>query len=365
MNDGSMLFMSGHWCVNENEAWAFSSMFNFVCKVDLVNGVIEYVDRIHISGEENEDMFCYIEKWGNKLLLFPDKYDKVAVFDQTKLTWSEIPLGNSSRIGCTDCLIVENTVYIYSAYSGKFFCIDLEKEKLVDTIQISTGEKEMLWDLEIAKGDDIIWTSVRNSPTLYRCALKSKEVKKMRIDSKAGGMRAITYMGDKVVAEDSDGVFYIINDSDMSIEKKIYTLRKTYINEKFTHPYEYIMYINDKLWLIPYDRKELVYINGYNFEIGYINSDICGINNEKQMSINYVRDNNYIGLSSQKSKTLFELDTVGMKIRKVKLEYINRERLITAIVKNRNPVYRETYYFGIEEFIKKCNAEAKYLTKQI
>jgi hypothetical protein len=215
---------------------------------------------------------------------------------------------------------IEGSIFAVSRGLKQILRIDVAEKQVKDYYKLSVDEDEVI--SKSVYVEDSIYCVGSATQLIYRFDVKTKMLKTYKVSNPHGSFLGLCFVDDKFWLYDARGELYICN-RDFDIVDVIDALPQSDKNNSLdTRAYENVIYIGQRVWLIPFQTDTIFFVDKnthemQSFEIEGEASD----SSKPKYNVLYTIDNRYIGLFSIRIEAVIEIDTVEMKVQRKRFFY--------------------------------------------
>lgn len=326
---------STNWCIEENKAWFVLGMQKILCCLDLNAGTCESVIYIPDTFSSTYRFITGCVICDNDIYCIPDNGRNIWIYSKDDCRFTNIEVINPYKLRLE--------IYDYWKYEGKIFAVSIGLKQI---IEINTKEKRIDNYYEICNEDSIarsvkvgemIYTLSLTSARIYEFNLISKSIVESSLPKVDKIFNTICFNGEEVWLSGFYKEIYVWN-KEKNIVRILDHFPKNFGVYNFEedtdgkvnctmNPYQlpaflYTILVDKYIWFVPFQTNQIIYadIKSYQLyefkieeEIENKESLLNRINFRSKYSLEYIKDNRYIGLFSFKNNCILEIDTVELK----------------------------------------------------
>ncbi len=362
---------SGNWWIEGNKAWFVSGEYNNLHCVDFDSQECEFEAEIpvHVLGRFRVTPRCI--KYIDKIFCIPDRGECIWVYKkrEDKLIKIDLINPNHVRLEIIFWWIDDDKMFIISEGLKQLFELDARTEKIVNSIALREKEK--------------IVKRIMSEKVLYSLSAESNQISCFNLNSKKTILYTLPDIVEKVNTICFDGrkfwmsgygkKLYIWDKNKNEIETiedfpygfGIYSLNEKTDDildcktEHYEYPtFSYSVEVGEYIWFIPYLTNKILYVSKdtYKMESLEIEDEIETMESlrtrnaiEGKYVLEYIRENRFIGIFSQKNRNIFEIDTkeLGIKRKNFHFSYDCYRKMIDVL---RRDIFYENKLININSY---------------
>lgn len=314
-------FWTEYWYTNGRDAWLFDTQNHLLYKADIGDKTMDCISEIPVN-DNHERQFSYIYCDDYKVYLLPDFDNRILVFDIESKAWKECEIQSNElnrRLRCTDCWAEGDEFIIYASGMKGIIYFNFKEMSIKEFVPILCDEEERLWDDKVVKDEKRIIIPSRDKGVIYELDIDTKKTKKYLIDSGGVGFGAIARVNADICITNNINQLFVIDLNTLQMRKRLSLPIEA--NDKEKPTFSQACFINDKLWLFPCEDDNVICVyDGYNDveEVKIPGKEITIEQLDKlqigsRYSLNYIRNDRYIGLYINATGCTIELDTATHK----------------------------------------------------
>lgn len=333
-NDEHIFIWSDGWWLENDKAWFVSSVQNILFRIDLKSQECDFEIGIPSLDSFSNRYNPLCIKVGSDIYCIPDNGKCIWVYNEENHRLAEIQINNPDmvRLAIYGFWKYENKLYTVSYGLKKIIEIDLIEMQALNYYDLNT--KEIITDsLNMENEIYVLYETGKvckfdiNTKEIETYMITEEEVKvyKFCFDGEKfwmTGYRNEVYIWNKI-----KNTFIIINSFPKEFGVYCFeentdgnAIRK---NEYEHQVFEYVVMAGERVWFIPYKANEFLYFDtNKNGLIAFTIEEEMEtreslIENEfgEKYRLEYVKEEQFIGLYSFKNKRILEIDAKELKYR--------------------------------------------------
>lgn len=331
------------WCdkaaIKDNKIWFFGGSFNSLFCADIHSRTCRMVLDISCDFFE-ERKHTVSENVENKIFFFPVYGGNVKVFHQDDNSISTINIINSDeKMIVLDVHQINNKLYAVSRKLKNIYVIDIENERLIETIDLS--EINMVG--HCCTVEDSIFILDSANTDIYEINVLLKTKKTHSINCLFSRFFSISYCNDRFWLSGDKKAIYIWdkktsnNECITNFPREFGVIKEDgegeiYVDSNISEMTEPFFFksigFDNGVYFIPFRTNHILKINPQNYSVNIVHIED---ENESKITWNrkmnhkylveYTRDDRYIGIYSLKNNYLFEIDSLNDSIQVLNIKY--------------------------------------------
>lgn len=283
--------------VEENKAWMVGTRINALFELDFVTKTYEFITALPRTDIQQfrYNSLCY--KVNNELFLFPDRGDRILIFNLDSKEFSEIEITNpnAERISILNAFLIGNQIYAVARGLKQILTVNIDEKKIDEIYSMEQLIGASYLSDEMCMVDSQIYFTIPEENVICEFIIETKKLNKYILSEKimpyticyvndcfvVTGRKKGIYSWDKcsnnlnIIAEFPSKIKLIESENkeqDGSIDAELY-------EHAF---FRWSICRGKELWFIPYCANNILYINVENDTIGIVDIP-CEEENEKTL----------------------------------------------------------------------------------
>jgi hypothetical protein len=333
-----------NWIVENDTAWMVSAPYDLLFKINVSSHEYELVRKIPNDVTNLWRLNSRIIKCNNDIYCMPDFSSCIWVYniEQDKFQKIEIDNPNNIRLSISWFWIIGDCIFAISIGLKKVIVIDSKKKKIINYYGLSDDLKESISKSILV--DECIYCVSETNNQIYQFNIETKNIKVYKLPNIKGNLNRICYDGVKFWLIGNSKEIYIWNKGNGSVEivndlpddfgsYRCNDLGEFYIDteRQFSDvPIFFdLIYMENHIWCIPWQTNKILYIDKNTYEVRCLEiadeeetkESFFGRACRAKYSVEYLRNERYIGLFSFKNECILEIDTVNMKVERINYHF--------------------------------------------
>lgn len=327
---------SFNWWVENDQAWLIEVNNNILFCIDLKTRVCTQAVYIPDTSLHKYALTPSCMKYNREIWCIPGMGKSIWIYDLDDKTFHSIDLDTPGRNSIvTKFYIWKETLYIVSLWWNTVIEINLQSKKVEGYHKIC--EKDLIGESAMASGS--IFMMSRGYDKVYEFDLERKKAKKHMIPNNVKKkFHCICYDEEKIWLSGHRKEVYVWNLKNDSFNTVggfpsdfgVYDFSKDTDGQLdcITDCYEYSSFlysvvVGDYVWFIPWQTNKIIYVNKKNYKVSVYEVDeeqedkksilSRGDLRQAKYVLEYIREERYIGLYSEKNNRMLEIDTKELK----------------------------------------------------
>lgn len=323
---------SDHWWVEDHEAWFVDGRFNLLCCINMDTDECNIIARVPDNSELRFRANPRCIKSGNDIYCMPHYGNSIWIYDMSTGNFSEIIISNPKNVALCICDFWKYGHYIYAVSAGL---------KAVIEFSVRTRKIENLYTIcdegnitkSVMAGDNI-YILIQDRGTVCRFCVCDKSFHVLHIPGIRERMYTLCIDDDKFWMSGYKKEIYVWkkNDTAFAIDDfpsdfGIYNFESNTDGraECLTAEYEtptflFSVIAGNYIWFIPFQTNQILYVDKVTYKVHVFEIEeenetresLLGRLLNDKYSLEYVRNNRYIGIFSHKNGVLLEIDALNI-----------------------------------------------------
>jgi len=357
---------SDNWTIEGDKAWFVAEDLNTLFQVDLNTYLCKYIAELPKKDLNGFRLNSRCIKCGNDIYCMPDTGDCIWVYQIDNSSFYQIMIDNADgvELNLANFWEYKRKIYAVSIGSKKIIEIDVDKKKVENCYSVCDTSKIEI-ALSIKVGAQIYITSAISNH-IYQFDIETKKIVEYEVPNTKDRFFAISFDGNKFWISGYHKAIYLWNKDENNIiviknfphQYGLYNLKNSkkglidYEKIIFDDPiFHELVVLGQYIWCIPRQSNKILYINKDTYEICILdiaeeNETIESINQKRlkhKYILEYILENQYIGLYSTQNDCIVEIDTLNksVKRKKFKLDTRSLQKILKMYEKNRKVFYEK------------------------
>lgn len=327
-----LLWSDNIWLEN-GKAWFVRGGIKALYEVDLTTNYCYLLSAIPEPEIFSYRAYSRCVKFQEKIFCIPYVGKNIWVYDLNGNKWNKILIKNPND---SDILIAEfwkcdEILWCVSRGLKQLIKVDMEHMSVDQYWTITSDHDETL--ARSVKFEDNIFTLSSNANRIYKFNTFSKQMEIYELPKIENRLQTISYDGNKFwlsgwkraiyLWDKDENTLHVIDDFPEELGSYRIDGKKEKFIDNATYPFFMdSIQIGEKIFFLPSTMNQILYV-----DMETAAEHILDIENENETPeevekhmlahkylLEYVRDDRYLGIYSQKNQSLFELDTINMNI---------------------------------------------------
>lgn len=365
---------SDNWWKEGASAWFCAGDYGALFSVDIDKQTCRLVSHIPECPVINFRMYPYCIKHKTKVFCLPSKGSAVWCYDLITQRWEKIAIVNKERTFCEMLCYNDNAneVWLREFETGRILGLNLQRRKIDKEYRISMDNcglcGEHIMGQYVLVENEIY---VANSNRIYRINPETDEITTYILAEVKGELFTICHDGlnfwlsgyckEIYVWNAEKGIIKIISQFPKNFGLYLYNDNNLVDSEAFFSNglafFGMSIPMKDNVWYIPAQANQILFIRKQDysiqtFDVGQYKYENHHSDEKKEYvaeyTVQYVKEDRYIGIYSFKTRVSFEIDTVELCVRndeflldnqtilQIGRKYCNERRLFKENNKNRD-----------------------------
>lgn len=325
------------WCdnivIDGDRAWGVGNETNALFSINLNTGIWEYETEMPDYSVQSfrKNQNCIQVK--GDIYCFPDMGDCIWIYNIENKSFQKIEIENmnKSRLGMNNILEKAGEIYAISPGINKIIEINVATKKIVGQYTINPCNDRVIVGENSLIFQERLYFLLVDIQSIGEFSLNAKEIKFYSIPFSIREITAMCYDGQYFWLSGRKRELYrwniqnenVIVLNDLPENFCVYDndsvgnfIEDCSLKEYSCRPFRAIVSIEDKIWFIPDNANQILYVNRETLEINRLEVESDQWNSEEnkrkqhvQYKLEYVKDNRYIGLYSFCHEKYLEIDS--------------------------------------------------------
>lgn len=327
--------------VENNEAWFISRDTSELYKWDVLTEKCQYIADILENNVSAYRRNPTAVKYQERIICLPDKGECIWIYDLMQNTLKKVMVDNLSntRLGIFFILAIDTTMWAVSGGLKSFLEIDMKNEQIKNYYKLTDNASE-LFACEFTKVGNNIYFFSQTKSMLCEFNIISKEMIEYEPPKLGKVINTICYDGEFFWFSDYDGCIYRWNKNKNETD---YCVAPPHDLEIVRNGYRALFYksvcVGKYICFLPWNSNEVVcngilFLNRNNLQMKTIKLYDSG-NENGIYTLEYVKDDRYIGIHYENNSYISEIDTETFEIkeRRMKFTVDNYTKILKTRVK--------------------------------